>query len=109
MVSNRTVQNPFRTFQFLADTIDGVILEFPKLFYLQCSCVKPLGCDIVKNYTKTECIKAKKVFLIYCSGQVFGSCQFTGVAQFVQYVNNSCNPNPLCNILLNGCQLTLNK
>src|SRR5579872_3751959 len=80
----------FKTFIFLADTVDGKILEFPKVYYLRCDLVKPLGCDIIRQYTKTECIVAKKVFLIYYAGQVFGSTQFIGVAQFVQYMNNAC-------------------
>lgn len=80
----------YKTFIFLADTVDGKILEFPKVFSLRCDLVKPLGCDIVRQYTKTECIVAKKVFLIYYAGQVFGSTQFTGVFQFTQYMNNAC-------------------
>ena len=98
----------YGTFQFVADVIDGRILEFPQLFNLQCSCVRPLGCDIVKQYTKTQCIKAKRVFLIYCAGQVLGSSQFTGVAQFNQYVNNACNPpQPIC-MTTQGCMATIN-
>src|ERR1700734_166816 len=80
----------YKTFIFLADTVDGKILEFPKVFNLRCDLVKPLGCDIIRQYTKTECSVAKKVFLIYYAGQVFGSTQFTGVAQFVLYMNNAC-------------------
>ena len=80
----------YKTFIFLADTVDGKILEFPKVFNLRCDLVKPLGCDIIRQYTKTECIVAKKVFLIYYAGQVFGSTQFTGVFQFTQYMNNAC-------------------
>jgi len=93
----------YGTFQFTADVVNGKILEFPKTFYLQCSCVKPLGTDIIRQYSKTQCIIAKKVFLIYCSGEVLGSSQFTGVAQFVQYVNNSCNPPVPCGVTINGC------
>lgn len=80
----------FKTFIFLADTVDGKILEFPKVYNLRCEWAKPLGVDIIRQYTKTECIIAKKVFLIYYAGQVFGSTQFTGVAQFVLYMNNAC-------------------
>jgi hypothetical protein len=99
----------FKTFVFIADTIDGKILEFPKPFYLQCDLVKPLGVDIIRQYTKTECILAKKVFLIYYAGQVFGSTQFTGVAQFVLYLNSVCQP--VCApalITINGCLLQRN-
>lgn len=96
----------FRTFIFLADTINGKILEFPKTFYLQCELVKPLGVDIIRQYNKTECIVAKKVFLIYYAGDVFGSTQFTGVFQFVQYLNNTCRDK--CHLLINGCYATIN-
>lgn len=98
----------FQTFQFTADTIDGKILEFPKIFDLQCACVKPLGTDIIKQFNKTECIVAKKVFLIYCDGQVFGSTQFTNVGQFIQYLNNACQPQLHCTLFLGGCQILFN-
>src|ERR1700735_715898 len=105
----------YKTFIFLADTVDGKILEFPKVFNLRCDLVKPLGCDILRQYTKTECIVAKKVFLIYYAGQVFGSTQFTGVFQFTQYMNNACRvfctPAILtinnCLLQLNGCNATV--
>ena len=97
----------YKTFIFLADTVNGKILEFPKTFYLRCDLVQPLGTEIVRQYNKTECIVAKKVFLIYYAGDVFGSTQFTGVLQFLQYMNNACNP-VFCNVLVNGCNLTFN-
>lgn len=105
----------FKTFIFLADTVDGKILEFPKVYYLRCDQVQPLGCDIIRQYTKTQCILAKKVFLIYYQGQVFGSTQFTGVQQFVQYVNNVCTffciPSLItinnCNLTRYGCNVTI--
>lgn len=104
----------FPTFPFLADTIDGRILEFPKLFYLDCSLVKPLGLQIVRQYSKTQCIVAKKVFQIYYAGQVFGSTQFTSVMQFVAYLDSVCvsvcAPALVtinnCNLERNGCNVT---
>lgn len=103
-----------KTFPFIADTIDGRILEFPKLFYLECDLVKPLGLQIVRQYTKTQCILAKKVFQIYYAGQVLGSIQFTGVMQFVNYLNSVCiafcTPAIVtinnCNLERNGCNVT---
>lgn len=100
----------YSTFIFLADTINGKILEFPKVFHLRCELVKPLGVDIIRQYSKTECIVAKKVFLLYYAGDVFGSTQFTGVLQFVQYMNNACKP-PFCTpvtVQINGCNLQRN-
>lgn len=105
---------PFPTFPFLADTIDGRILEFPKLFYLDCSLVKPLGLQIVRQYSKTQCIVAKKVFQIYYAGQVFGSIQFVSVMQFVSYLDSVCvsvcAPAFVtinnCNLQRNGCNVT---
>lgn len=103
----------YQTFIFLADTVDGKILPVPEVFNLRCDLVKPLGCEIVRQYTKTECILAKKVFLIYYAGQVLGSTQFTNVAQFVQYMNNNCQSFCAlaadgCYLLFNGCQVDLN-
>lgn len=102
-------------FTFIADTINGKIQEFPVAQNLLCGKVKPLGCDIIKQFNKTECIVAKKVFLIYYGGDVFGSTQFSSVAQFVMYMNNSCRifctPANLtinkCYLDLNGCQVQL--
>jgi hypothetical protein len=96
----------YKTFIFLADTINGKILAVPEVFYLQCSLVQPLGVDIIRQYNKNECIVAKKVFLIYYAGDTFGSTQFTGVDQFVQYMNNACRP--VCApalVQINGCLL----
>lgn len=105
----------FKTFIFLADTVDGKILAFPKAYYLRCELTQPLGVDIIRQFNKTECIVAKKVFLIYYAGQTFGSTQFTGVAQFVQYMNNACRVfcvPPLvqinnCLLQWNGCNVTI--
>lgn len=105
----------FKTFVFLADTVNGKILEFPKTFYFRCDLVKPLGVDIIRQYTKTECIVAKKVFLLYYAGDTFGSTQFTGVAQFVQYLNNACayfcTPALIqinnCLLQRNGCNVSI--
>lgn len=100
-------------FTFIADTLDGKILPCPTAFNLRCEWAKPLGCDIVRQFNKSQCIVAKKVFLIYYAGQVFGSTQFTGVAQFVAYMNNACRIfcTPAyftidnCKLELNGCDL----
>ena len=105
----------YKTFTFLADTVDGKILEFPNAYTLRCELVKPLGVDIIRQYSKTECIVAKKVFLIYYAGQTFGSTQFTGVLQFVQYLNNACKifcAPPFvqvngCNLQWNGCNVII--
>lgn len=77
-------------FTFIADTINGKIQEFPVAVNIRCELAKPLGCDIIKQFNKTECIVAKKVFLVYYAGDVFGSTQFNSVAQFVSYMNNAC-------------------
>jgi hypothetical protein len=105
----------FNTFTFIADTVDGKILEFPIPYTLRCELVKPLGVDILRKYNKTECIVAKKVFLIYYAGQTFGSTQFTGVVQFVNFLNNACRvfcTPPFvqinnCLLQWNGCNVTI--
>lgn len=102
-------------FTFIADTINGKIQEFPVAQNLKCSCAKPLGVDIIRQFNKTECIVAKKVFLIYCDGDVFGSTQFSSVAQFIMYLNNACRefctPANItinkCYLILNGCQVKI--
>jgi hypothetical protein len=95
-------------FTFIADTINGKIQEFPKAFNLICGDVKPLGCEVIRQFNKTECIVAKRVFLIYYGGDVFGSTQFTSIAQFILYMNNACRV--FCTpafFTVDHCKLTL--
>lgn len=99
----------FSTFQFIADTIDGKILQFPETMQLRCDLVVPLYQSIVRQFDGNECIVARKVYLIYYEGQVFGTRQFATMDQFVNYRNANCGlENRGCNMTYFGCGITYN-
>lgn len=99
-----------KSFQFVADTLNGEILEFPATLSFNCSDVEIIGTSIVRNYTITDCIEAKIVFLIKQGGNVFGSSQFKSKTEFQQYLNSACSccPPSHCWLLINGCYLRIN-
>lgn len=80
----------FRTIKLTAKTIDGVIKEFPQTFNLICGRIVPVGEEIIRNYTGSDCIKAVKVFLIYYEGQSLGTTDFKNADEFISFVNSSC-------------------
>lgn len=99
----------YSTFQFVADTIDGKILEFPQTFQLRCDLVVPLYQDVVRQFDGNECIVARRVYLIFYQGQVLGSKQFTTMPQFVNYRNSNCGIEAnVCNVSFFGCPVTFN-
>lgn len=95
-------------FRFIASTIDGQILEFPKEFYLNCDLVVPIGRTIIRQFNNEECIVARKVFLVYYEGQNLGSTEFKTMDEFISFRNNSCKKASPCNIFYNGCSLIYN-
>lgn len=101
----------YKTFKFIAETIDGVIQEFPKEFYLRCEQVIPIGASQVRNYNGTECIQVMNVFLVQYNGQLLGNTCIKDKSQFVQFFNARCRWDYIllngCNLQLNGCDLIL--
>lgn len=98
-----------KSLQFTADTIDGQIQEFPKLFYFPCDQVIPLGVSVVKSFDQELNIVAKRVFLLQYQTQSFGSSQFESLSDFNQYISAYCQCCPAkCIVLVNGCNLQLN-
>lgn len=95
----------YRTFLFTADTINGVIQQFPKQYFLRCGQVTPIGLSIVRNYTGTECIQAMTVFLIQYDGELLGNSCFKSFSAFMRFYQAVCQSSYL---LLNGCNMTLN-
>lgn len=98
----------YKTISFIADTIDGRILEFPKQFYLRCSFIRPQQVQVVRNYTGTECIEAITVFLIYYDGQLLGSKCWKSFDSFMRFYRAACQGQGTCNLLVNGNLLQLN-
>jgi len=96
--------------QIIAKTVNGQILEFPQTFQLNCSILKPLGKQVVRQYNGNECIVAVKVFMVQAGNQLLGTNQFETTFDFINYVNVNCAPaySNTCYITLNGCNLTLN-
>lgn len=95
--------------QIIAKTVNGQILEFTQTFQLNCSMLKPLGLQVVRQYNGNECIVAVKVFMVQAGNQLLGTNQFNTIFDFINYVNFNCAPvSNNCYITLNGCNLTLN-
>lgn len=98
----------FKTFKFTANTIDGKILEFPQIVNLRCDMVKPLGNEVIRQFNGNECIVAKKVYLVFYDGHVYGTTQFNSLDSFLLYRNANCKP--FCKLpyfTLNNCFFTL--
>lgn len=98
----------YRTFKFTAHTVDGKILEFPYPFWMRCDLVKPLYQDIVRAYDKNECIVARKVYLVWYAGHLYGTEDFTNMPDFVEYVRTHCQVRVCCFAMLGGCFITIN-
>lgn len=99
-----------KTFQFVADTVNGEIQEFPPTMTFNCDGVDVVGMDIIKAFTVTDCIQALKVLLIRRGNNVFGSKAFSSKNQFLQYLSSSCAccPETNCYLLINGCIARIN-
>jgi hypothetical protein len=94
---------------FIANTVNGQILEFPQKFELNCATVTPIGVDVVRQYDGNECINATKVFLFYSRGQVLGTKQFENTNDFINYVNSECKDKAInCKVTINSCFTTIN-
>lgn len=100
-----------KSFQFIADTINGVIQEFPAPFYFPCDQIVPLGVQIVRDFDDDLCIVAKRVYVIRYGQDLFGSSSFNSLTGFLQYMKALCNCCPTainCDVLFNGCALLFN-
>ena len=106
------MNNNYRTFKYTADTIDGVIQEFPKQFYLRCGQVQIIGPSQVRNYNGTECIQVMNVFLVLYNGQLLGNVCHKTKSGFLNFLRSVCNVDYLGinggRLELNGCDLVLN-
>jgi hypothetical protein len=98
-----------KSFQFVADTINGEIQEFPVAFTFKCGSVVAVGVEVIRQYTVTDCIESRRVFLIRQGSNVFGSSAFKSTTEFINYVNAACDCcHSICYILINGCFARIN-
>lgn len=97
----------YQTFNFTAHTIDGKILEFPKVIPMRCDLVIPLYTQVVREYNSTECIQAKKVYLVMYDGHLFGTDRFETPEEFVNYRNSNCSTRDCCFLLFGGCNIVI--
>ena len=88
-------------FNFTAHTIDGELLDVPKIIPMDCDLVKPLNQTVVRQFDKQMCIVARKVYLVFYAGHVFGSTDFANTTEFMNYRNNEC-----CGLAFGECLLT---
>lgn len=76
---------------------------------MRCDLVIPLYQDIVRAYDQNECIVARKVYLVSYGGHLYGTFDFTTMAEFVDYRNRNCIKKPLCcDLVYNDCYVTFN-
>lgn len=99
-----------KSFQFLADTINGAIQEFPALFYFPCDQVTPLGIQIVRDFDEDLCIIAKRVYVIRYGQDLFGSSKLNNLSDFLQLQSAGCGvcACTVCPALINGCFVLMN-
>lgn len=99
----------YSIFYFTANTIDGKILEFPQRIAMRCDLVQPLYQQTVREYNGNECIVAIKVYMVMYAGHLYGTKEFTNMAEFVAFRNDMCLPIELhcCYVTFGGCQLKI--
>jgi hypothetical protein len=96
-------------FQFVADTVNGEIREFPQTFELKCDKVFPLGVDIVRDFDDNGCIIARKVFCIRHGTDIFGTMSIQSLQGWINYLNAVCPCCPkICYLIINGCYAQVN-
>lgn len=99
-----------KSFDLLADTLNGQILEFPLTVIMKCDKAFPVGEAVVRDYDEDNCIVAKKVFLIRYGDDVYGVTKFKSASDFYNYVQAACACCPCteCFPFINGCIIELN-
>lgn len=93
--------------EFVATTIDGRILEFPQRLYFKCDLVIPLYQQVVRQYDGNECINAIRVYMVSYGGHLYGTKDFTNMVDFLSYRNTSCKTKFCCDLIFNGCYVTI--
>lgn len=83
-------------------TINGQILEFPKIISARKSQMLPFGEDLVRNFDVNECIVVTKLFLFTHGLDLFGTTEFSTLEGFYQFINKKCY------LTIGGCYITIN-
>lgn len=93
----------------LVKTINGEILDNPKLFSLPCN-VYPIGYNYVRAFNENYAIVVVKVFLLRDGLDVFGIEDIVTLQQWLQLKDSLCQccTESECGIIYNGCFLQYN-
>ena len=94
-------------FNFTANTIDGQLLDVPQVIQMDCDLVQPLGLSVVRQFDKQMCIVARKVYLVFYGGHVFGTTAFENTTEFLDYRNANC-ADLCCYLKYNNCDIVFN-
>jgi len=97
--------------QLTVQSINGEFQEFPPTIDFSCNKIIPIGTQVIRNYDENYDIVAKRLFLFNYQGQVFGSFQFSSVADFVNKIAILCKCCSGCDsyiVQINGCNFTIN-
>jgi hypothetical protein len=93
-------------------TDNGAILEHPITMSFVCANLHPVGMvDFnVRNYTISDCIEVKRVFGLRYGHDLYGTNDFSTMAEWIAFRNTACVPcgqaNQCCAITYNGCLIT---
>jgi hypothetical protein len=91
-------------------TINGEILEKPKVMSFRCDGLYQVGVMNVREYDINDCIVVKKVFAFNYSMGVYGTTSFSDVSEFLAYKNTQCAccNDDQCGVQINNCFFTIN-
>lgn len=99
----------------LIETDNGAILEKPISMPFLCSELHAVGMlDFnVRNYTIDDCIEVKRVFGLRYGTDLYGTNQFSTMAEWIAFRNSVCVPcgvqrSVCCPVTFQGCFITFN-
>ena len=97
-----------KSFEFLADTINGKIQEKPVTVILKCNQVTPIGMQTVRDFDIDYCIVAQDVYLVLYAGDTFGTTAFSTFDEFQDFMASQCKCcEILCTFSIACCSLTI--
>ncbi len=92
-------------------TINGEILERPKVMSFRCDGLDAVGLMNVRQFDINDCIVVKKVFAFNYAMGVYGSLSFNSIETFLAYKNSQCaccSESSCCYVTYQGCIVTYN-
>jgi hypothetical protein len=96
-------------FPFMANTVNGLIVDDPVTVIMKCDRVRAVGPHVVKAFDPDYNIVAIKVFLVEFNGDVYGTTEIEDLEGYREYINGECQCcEDLCFLTIGGCLATIN-